>query len=134
MDEGLLLSIGVVVAILVGLWVLAEWQRYRRRLLRVGRALHLVEDQPSRPPGRPIEQIAADIQRIGAQVHHAPRGMPVAKRRGWIEAYDDMLVAACHALQLTQRLRELPDGGQRDLERERVERMLEGAGLPISRR
>ncbi len=58
--------------------------------------------------------------------------MPVAKKRGWIEAYDDVLIAACQALQLTQRLRDLPDGAQRDLERERVERMLAGAGLPVS--
>ncbi len=54
MDEGLLLSIGVVVAVLTVLWVLADWPRYRRRLLRVGRVLHLVDDQPSRPSGRPI--------------------------------------------------------------------------------
>ena len=132
MDEGLLLPIGVVVAVLAALWVLPEWDRYRRRLLRAGRALHLVEEQPTPPFGRPIEQIAADVRRIGAQVHHAPRGMPVAKRRGWFEAYDDVLIAACHALQLAQRLREFPDGPQRDLERERVERMLQVAGLPLS--
>lgn len=131
MDEGLLVSIGVVVAVLATLWVLADWPRYRRRFLRVGRALHLVKDQPSRPSGRPIELIAADVRRIRAEVRRAPRGTPVAKLRGWIEAYDDVLVDACHALELPQRLRDLPDGTQRDLERERVERMLARAGLPL---
>ena len=49
--------------------------------------------------------------------------------RGWLEAYDDVLVTACRTLELEHRLESLPPGPERDLERERVERMLVRAGL-----
>lgn len=55
--------------------------------------------------------------------------MPVARLRGWVEAYDEVLVAACAALELDQRLDAMRPGPVRDLERERVERMLVRAGL-----
>ncbi len=129
MDADLLLKVGVVVALLAGLWVLAGWSSYRDRFVRVGRALHVARPAPVRPFGPPIERIAADAQRIRTEIRRAPRGMPVARLRGWVEAYDDVLVTACHALDLEERLHDLPNGPLHDLERERVERMLEGAGL-----
>ncbi len=129
MDADLLVEVGVVVAVLGVLWVLPDWDSYRDRALRVGRALHLAEPPPTRPPGPPIERVAADAQRIRAQILHAPPGIPVARMRGWLEAYDDVLVTACHALGLEERLGAFPEGAERDLERERVERMLVGAGL-----
>jgi hypothetical protein len=49
--------------------------------------------------------------------------------RGWLEAYDDVLVTACHALGLEERIRAFPDGIERNLERERIERLLTRAGL-----
>ena len=49
--------------------------------------------------------------------------------RGWLEAYDDVLVTACQALGLEERLGALPEGPERGLERERVERMLMRAGV-----
>jgi hypothetical protein len=129
MDADLLVKVGVVLAVLGVLWVLADWSSYRDRALRVGRALHLAEPPPTHPSGPPVERIAADAQRIRAQIRHAPPGIPVARMRGWLAAYDDVLVTACHALDLEQRLDVLPEGAERDLERERVERMLVGAGL-----
>lgn len=129
MDADLLVKVGLIVAILMVLWVLADWDTYRGRALRAGRALHLAAPAPVRPSGPPIERIAADARRIRAQLQHPPPDVPVARMRGWREAYDDVLVAACQALALEQRLGVLPEGTERDLERERVERMLEGAGL-----
>lgn len=126
-----LVKVGVVVALLAALWVLADWGIYRRRALRIGRALHLAAPPPPRPSGPPIERIAADAQRIRAQLQHMPPGTPVARLRGWQAAYDDVLVAACRALDLEERLEVLPVGVQHDLERERVERMLVAAGLPL---
>lgn len=131
MDADLVIKVGVIVAVLVVLWVLSDWSRYRDRALRAGRALHLVEPAPPNPTGPPIEQIAADIRRIRAQIRQAPPGMPVARLRGWLEAYDDVLVAACHALALEEDIRAIAEGPERDLERERVERMLIGAGLRL---
>ncbi len=129
MDGDLLVKVGIIAAVLATLWVLADLDSYRDRALRIGRALHLVEPAPPVPSGAPIERIAADARRIRAQIRHAPSGIPVAKLRGWREAYDDVLVAACHALDLEQRLAVLPEGAEHDMERERVERMLERTGL-----
>ena len=129
MDTDVAVKVGVVLAFLAALWILADPTPWRRRALRLGRALHLVDPPPIPPSGPPIERIAADAERIRAQVRHAPPGTPVARLRGWQAAYDDVLVAACQALALEQQLRVLPVGPVRDLERERVERMLVEAGL-----
>ena len=126
MDAELLVKVGVIVVVLAVLWVLPDWERYRDRARRVGRARLPDEMHPSGPP---IERIAADARRIRDQIRHAPPGVPVARMRGWVEAYDDVLVAACQALRLEQRLDVLPEGGVRDLERERVERMLTATGI-----
>lgn len=127
----LAVKVGLVVAVLAVLWVLPDWSTYRRRAVRVSRALHMSEPPPPQPSGPPIEQIAADIRRIHSQIRQAPPGMPVARMRGWLEAYDDVLVTACQALGLEQRLRATPEGARRDLERERVERLLTRAGLRL---
>ncbi len=131
MDADLLIKVGVIVAILTVLWVLPDWDAYRARMRRLGRALHLVAPAPPRPSGPPIELLAADARRIRAQIRRAPSGIPVARMRGWLEAYDDVLVSACRTLELDQRLGVLPAGPEHDLERERVERMLEKNGLPL---
>lgn len=131
MDADLVVKVGVVVAVLVALWVLSDWSRYRGLAVRAGRALHLTRASPQAPPGPPIEQVAADIRRIGGQIRQAPPGMPVARMRGWLGAYDDVLAEACWALALEERLRTTPEGAERDLERERVERMLMRAGLRL---
>lgn len=128
-DADLAVKIGVVVAVLAVLWVLPDWGWYRERALRVGQALHLHEPTPPPPSGPPIEQIAADLRRIRAQIDQAPPGIPVARLRGWLEAYDDVLVTACHALDLEERIRAFPDGTRRNMERERIERSLTRAGL-----
>ena len=124
-----MVKVGVVVAILAVLWVLPDWASYRARALRIGRALRVAAPEPPRPTGPPIERIAADARRIRAEIRRASPELPVAKRRGWLEAYDDVLVTACRSLDLEQRLDVLPEGTTHDLERERVERMLEATGL-----
>jgi hypothetical protein len=100
----------------------------------LGRRLGLLAPPPPRPAGPPIERIAADLQRIGSSIRDVAPGTPVARRRGWLAAYDDMLVAACRALELDQTLEQRRPGVGRDLERERVERMLVRAGLGAVRR
>lgn len=120
MDAVLLVEVAVVVAILAMLWVLPDWPAYRKRLAPTA---------PPVPPGPPIERIAADARRIRAELRRAPADLPVARRRGWLEAYDDVLVMACRSLDLAQRLDVLPEGSTHDLERERVERLLEATGL-----
>lgn len=129
-----MVKVGIIVAILAVLWVLPDWDRYRERALRIARALHLAAPAPPVPSGPPIERIAHDARRIRAEIRHAPPGIPVARIRGWYEAYDDVLITACHSLDLEERLDVLPEGAERDLERERVERMLDANGLLLRRR
>lgn len=130
MDPVLLVQGVVVAAVLALLWVVADWDGQRERARRIGRRLGLVAPAPPPPPGPPIERIAADVRRIRSAIRHAAPGTPAARMRGWCAAYDDVLVAACHALDLETCL-ETSRFLERELERERVERMLVRAGLMI---
>lgn len=130
-DAELMVKVCVIVAVLLILWVLPNWDTYRDRAALVSRALGASDPPPPQPSGPPLEQIAADIRRIRAQINRAPTGMPVARLRGWFGAYDDVLATACHALGLEERISAMPEGVKRDLERERVERLLTRAGLQL---
>ncbi|MFA6298766.1 MAG: hypothetical protein WC642_06345 [Nocardioides sp.] len=103
-------------------------------VLQVGRWLGLVAPPAPVPVGPPIERIAADVRRIRSAIRQAPPGMPFARLRGWRAAYDDVLVAACRALDLETCLASSRTLLERELERERVERMLVRAGLLVDGR
>ena len=86
-----------------------------------------------RPAGRPIEAIAADLQRLGARFHalapHASYTKVEAVRAG----YDRALAECCAALGLTHLLGVLPVGAELDAERERVEGLLTESGVRLPR-
>lgn len=130
-DAELVVKICAIVVVLLTLWVLPEWDKDRDRAARVSRALRSADLTPSQPSGPPLEQIVADIQRIRTQINRASTGMPAARLRGWFGAYDDVLATACRALRLEEQLSAMPEGVKRDLERERVERLLTRAGLQL---
>jgi hypothetical protein len=77
----------------------------------------------------PVERIAADLRRLHAAVEYFPPGTTNTRRRALLKAYDETLMAGCRALDLPQRLLDLPPGVDRDIERMRVETALEAAGL-----
>jgi len=84
---------------------------------------------PPAPVGPPIEQIAADLRRLGRQ------RLGVATRSTvWFtavqRAYDDRLRMACRSLAIEQHLDELR-GVDLEIERVRVEGELAGAGLML---
>jgi hypothetical protein len=90
--------------------------------VRVGRKL-----EHSEPTSPPIQQVAADLRRLNRQ------RLSIAMRsRVWFQAvqhaYDDRLGVACQQLGIEQHLDELT-GMDLDLERIRVEGLLEEAGL-----
>ena len=90
--------------------------------VRVGRKL-----EHSEPTSPPIQQVAADLRRLNRQ------RLSIAMRsRVWFQAvqhaYDDRLGVACQQLGIEQHLDELT-GMDLDLERIRVEGLLEVAGL-----
>jgi hypothetical protein len=103
-----------------------------RQLRRLDRAVHqapcierIAAAQESLPP---IERIAAELRRLNRQ----RTGGPTHESERWLaavhKAYDAWLWAACRRMDVTECLTRL-EGDERDVERVRVERELEAAGL-----
>ena len=88
---------------------------------------------PPRPPpqGPPIERIGRDARRLRGELLAVAQGLPWARRIGLQLAYDDVLVAACAALDVADTLSVLPLGAERDAERLYVEHRLVAAGLRL---
>jgi len=95
---------------------------------RAGIRLGLVAPPPERLP-EPVERLASDVQRIRADLVVLHPQTPVARRRGLLAAYDDVLVDACRALGLPDRISGVPEGVDRELARLEVEDSLVSAGL-----
>jgi hypothetical protein len=102
------------------------WEAAQRLLRRAG------VSAPEEPvaTGPPLERLAADLRRLRPLVVHPPQGVPMARHRGTVAAYDEVLVRTARALSVPTTLAELPEQGlDREAERLRVEHALEAAGL-----
>jgi hypothetical protein len=81
------------------------------------------------PVGPPIEKLAADLRRLGAQRTGVATRSPV-----WFTAvsaaYDNRLTVACQELEIPEHLHELT-GLDLEIERLRVEGLLVAAGLRL---
>jgi hypothetical protein len=85
---------------------------------------------PETPVGPPLEKLAADLRRLYPGAHHPPPGTRVAKQLAVQRSYDERLVAAGTALDVTSALLALPlHGLEREAERMRLEHALTVAGL-----
>ncbi|NJP31150.1 hypothetical protein [Micromonospora thermarum] len=114
-----------------------EWRerrRERRTIARLDRAVEadaLTRDLDlsgfDRPDRRPLEQLAADLRRLGGQRIGAS-GRSAVWHGAVLQAYDERLRRACAALGIAQHLDELT-GVDREIERVRVEGVLHRAGL-----
>ncbi|PZM93444.1 MAG: hypothetical protein DIU79_10870 [Actinobacteria bacterium] len=117
----------------------AEWREARRERRVIKRLNKIVDvtsiardidlsafDRDLRPS---IEEIAADLRRLGEQRLHLANRSAVW-RCAVIKAYDDRLRLASQRLGIVEHLAEL-DGMDLDIERVRVEGMLAAAGLPL---
>lgn len=126
------LSLGGAVALrlLLGSPVVINWiadvgiPAIRNRLRR-----HPVEQ----PSGRPIEEIASSIRRLGAAFYGGHPGRSWVKSEAYRRAYDGSLAEACQALEIDSDLLDLDPGTERDAERMRVEHLLASAGLVLRR-
>jgi len=98
----------------------------------VGRRVHAIPPAPPRPIGMPLERIARDVRRIRREVRQPLDGVPLAKRRGLLAAYDDALLDACRAVEVDTTLGDLTDPVERESERLRLEYLLERAGVDLS--
>ncbi|GAB3356767.1 hypothetical protein [Modestobacter lapidis] len=138
---GPLLDLGAVTAMLVGGFLLlglvyraftGQLQADRRAARRArGRAAAGVEPPPPPGPHRPVELVAADLRRLAHQLAVVPSGTPVARRRGLLAAYDDVLVEAAAILQVPNGLTTVP-AASREVERLQLVAALEAAGLVVS--
>jgi hypothetical protein len=116
--------------------VAAVWCVFNAGLLgtvavRMGRAVHLVPAPQPAPLGMPIERIAADLRRIRPEALRPAVGMPMARRRGIVAAYDQALVEACQAVGVSTELGLLRDDLERECERLRAEHELARAGVDL---
>lgn len=116
-----LLSIGV--AALVD--DLRTW-RSRRLLGRLVRRLRRRRADVV-PLRRPVEQVGADLRRLHASFHR--EGLRFAKYEGCRQAYDHVLGEAADMVEVAHLIAVLPPGRELDRERERLEQVLEDAGL-----
>jgi hypothetical protein len=109
-----------------------------RRRARHPSAHHPAGPQPPSPTGpssairprRPIEVVAAELRRLTRELAVVPGGVPLARRRGLLAAYDDLLVEAADLLEVPQQLTTQPPAG-RELERIRLLAVLEARGLVV---
>lgn len=82
-------------------------------------------------PRRPLELVAADLRRLTTELSMVPGGMPMARRRGLLAAFDDVLIEAAELLEVPHQLPTAPAAG-RELERMRLLAALESAGLVVT--
>jgi hypothetical protein len=103
---------------LVSRWLTRQWRSARHR------------PHPETPVRRrrPVELVAADLRRLAAELSMVPSGTPVARRRGLLAAYDDVLCEAAAALEVPEHLTGASPAA-RELERMRLLAALEAAGL-----
>jgi hypothetical protein len=92
------------------------------------RRLHRAPEQPT---GRPIEEIACNIRRLGAAHYGGPPGRSWVKSEAFRRAYDEALAEGCRALEIPTDLLALEPGTEREAERLRVEHLLVSAGLVL---
>lgn len=84
---------------------------------------------PPQPVGRPIQDIAVSVRRLGAEFHSDRPGRSWVKSEAIRRAYDGALTEGCQALEITTDLTDLDPGTEQDAERLRVEHLLSNAGL-----
>jgi hypothetical protein len=91
-------------------------------------SLRRLHAAPAVPTRRPVELVAADLRRLGRELALVPSGTPVARRRGLLAAYDDVLREAAAALEVPEHLADVAPAA-REQERTRVLAALRAAGL-----
>ena len=79
--------------------------------------------------GPPLEKLAADLRRLRPEARSPRPGVPMARQKGIVAAYDGVLVATARALECRHVPRRAAGGIDREAERLRLEDALEAAGL-----
>jgi hypothetical protein len=135
----LVIMAGLPLLILIGYDTGADRSERRtdgRRSLRVPVSEHLEHRRNVRalkhPQGTPIERLGADLRRLRALIQggdHFSASHQAALR----QAYDTVLKETCAMVQVEHELDRPTGGMERDIERLRVEAMLEARGIVLTR-
>lgn len=123
--------LGLMAVLLIGGWLAGYLDRWPRLVRAVRGWLRPTPPAPPSATSRPIESIARDLRRLRAEVRHPRPGITMARLRGVMAAYDDTLVLAARALDISTDLTAEGEGIDREAERLRVEFLLEEAGLDL---
>ena len=111
------------------------WSRRGRQEIRalrcLDRGLAAGEGAPRLPDSElTIEQLVVDLRRLDRQRRSSPTTDSVLWLAAVLRAYDQRLVLASRSLGLTEHLAQL-DGMDREIERVRVEGLLQAAGIRL---
>jgi hypothetical protein len=130
------LSVTVVICA-TAILPLARTPLHTRLAEVLSRGWHHLRPRPPEAPGPPIEDIAASLHRCQRwlDMYADPRPIPgkATKLIAAADAYDRVLVAACHALDVPEDL-EHTEGLDREAERLRMQAALGDAGFILSGR
>ena len=139
MDGGILIGIALLVALSISSavmlrlllrspaainWFLDDFLPGLRRRLRRTREV---------PAGRPIEEIASSIRRLGTAYYGGHPGRSWVKTEAFRRAYEQALIEGCVALGVETDLLDIDLGTEHEAERLRVEHLLVVAGLVTGR-
>jgi hypothetical protein len=126
---GLLVFVAIALAPIVVGWLLIHANGVYDTCLGLGRRLHLVRTPPEAPWGPPLEKLAADLRRLRAEARLSRPGTTAERQLRVLASYDTTLVATARALEVPTALDDIPESLERELERQRIERVLTVAGL-----
>lgn len=131
-ETGGIAELALITAVTVGLpWLFLHLDEVLTGAVRSGRRIGVLRPVPPTPDGMPIERIVADLRRIRPQARCQEWGMPMARRRGIVAAYDEALLDACRALRVSTELDRVTEPLERESERLRTEAELERAGVDL---
>src|SRR4051812_21945802 len=80
------------------------------------RLVERVKRQKPAAPAPPIEKLAADLRRVHRILARYEPGTPQVRRLGTLQAYDQLLIQACQAVEVDHLIDKLPPGTDLELE------------------
>ncbi len=125
---GLLEVVALALAPVLAVSVLVRLSLAYEACSTLRRRIHLLHS-PQSPAGPPLEKLAADLRRLRPDARAPRPGVSATRQLRSLAAYDKTLLATARALEVPTSLEALPDEFVREVERRRVERALEAAGL-----
>ena len=130
---GLFWIVALAVAPVAMVSVLVRANLIYEACMILGRRVYLFQTPAARPAGPPLEQLVEDLRRLYPEVRSPDPDARAGRQQRILASYDRTLMAAARALDVPNRLVDVPEGWERDAERFRLEHSLTVAGLDWQR-